>query len=230
MAPSGKAFFTGLFRHNLDEKGRITIPSAWRAAHAEADVFLATPHPDGYVAVLPPTEVEKLHAKIAQLALSDGPGQDFASRFFSRTQSFSFDKQGASASRPICWSTPGSRRTRSSWAPSPSSTCIRRPGGRRSRRGHRAKTSETSCGASGFEHEPHTENIHDPDIAAAGRLDRRFTHLPRLDRLSRIRCHPASRHAARPRRPRPAPGRRPAPGARSPHSCCRRSLNSRMSE
>jgi MraZ protein len=94
MAPSGKAFFTGLFRHNLDEKGRITIPSAWRAAHAEADVFLATPHPDGYVAVLPPTEVEKLHAKIAQLALSDGPGQDFASRFFSRTQSFSFDKQG----------------------------------------------------------------------------------------------------------------------------------------
>ena len=94
MAHPGKAFFTGLYRHTLDEKGRVTIPSPWRAAHEEEDVFLATPHPDGYVAVLPPSEVEKLHAKIALLALSDGAGQDFASRFFAQTQSFSFDKQG----------------------------------------------------------------------------------------------------------------------------------------
>ena len=94
MAQSGKAFYTGLFRHTLDEKGRLTIPSAWRGAHAEGDAFLATPHPDGYVAVLPPAEVEKLHAKIAQMALSDGAGQDFAARFFAQTQSFAFDKQG----------------------------------------------------------------------------------------------------------------------------------------
>jgi len=94
MEQSANAFFTGLFRHALDDKGRLTIPSAWRAAHREGDAFLATPHPDGYVAVLPPGEVEKLHAKIAQMALSDGAGQDFAARFFSRTQSFAFDKQG----------------------------------------------------------------------------------------------------------------------------------------
>jgi MraZ protein len=94
MAQTGKAFYTGLFRHTLDEKGRLTIPSAWRYAHAESDTFLATPHPDGYVAVLPPSEVEKLHAKIAQMALSDGAGQDFVARFFAQTQTFSFDKQG----------------------------------------------------------------------------------------------------------------------------------------
>jgi MraZ protein len=94
MAHAGKAFYTGLFRHTLDDKGRLTIPSAWRGAHGEGDTFLATPHPDGYVAVLPPAEVEKLHAKIAQMALSDGAAQDFASRFFAQTQSFSFDKQG----------------------------------------------------------------------------------------------------------------------------------------
>jgi len=94
MAQSGKAFYTGLFRHTLDDKGRLTIPSAWRGAHAESDTFLATPHPDGYVAVLPPAEVEKLHAKIALMALSDGAAQDFAARFFAQTQSFSFDKQG----------------------------------------------------------------------------------------------------------------------------------------
>lgn len=94
MAQPGKAFYTGLFRHSLDDKFRLTIPSAWRYAHEEADTFLATPHPDGYVAVLPPAEVEKLHAKIAQIALSDGGGQDFAARFFAQTQSFSFDKAG----------------------------------------------------------------------------------------------------------------------------------------
>lgn len=94
MAQSGKAVYTGLFRHSLDDKFRLTIPSAWRYAHEEADSFLATPHPDGYIAVLPPAEVEKLHAKIAQIALSDGGGQDFAARFFAQTQSFSFDKAG----------------------------------------------------------------------------------------------------------------------------------------
>lgn len=94
MAQIGKAFYTGLFRHNLDDKARLTIPSAWRHSHGESDAFLATPHPDGYIAVLPPDEVEKLHAKIAQMALSDGSGQDFAARFFAQTQSFSFDKAG----------------------------------------------------------------------------------------------------------------------------------------
>lgn len=94
MAQPGRAFYTGLFRHSLDDKNRLTIPSAWRYAHEEADTFLATPHPDGYIAVLPPSEVEKLHAKIAQMALSDGAGQDFVARFFAQTQSFSFDKAG----------------------------------------------------------------------------------------------------------------------------------------
>lgn len=94
MAQAGKAFYTGLFRHTLDDKGRLTIPSAWRYVHAEEDTFLATPHPDGYIAVLPPTEVEKLHAKFSELKLSDASAQAFAARFFSQTQSFSFDKAG----------------------------------------------------------------------------------------------------------------------------------------
>jgi MraZ protein len=94
MAQAGKAFYTGLFRHTLDDKGRLTIPSAWRYAHAEEETFLATPHPDGYIAVLPPNEVEKLHAKFSELKLSDASAQAFAARFFSQTQSFSFDKAG----------------------------------------------------------------------------------------------------------------------------------------
>ena len=94
MSPFGKAFYTGLFRHTLDDKGRLTIPSAWRSTHGESDSFLATPHPDGYVAVLPPAEVERLHAKISELKLSDAAAQAFAARFFSQTQTFSFDKAG----------------------------------------------------------------------------------------------------------------------------------------
>ncbi len=94
MAQPGKAFYTGLFRHNLDDKGRLTIPSAWRYAHEESDMFLATPHPDGYIAVLPPAEVAKLEAKIAAMKLSDAAAQKFSAKFFSQTQTFSFDKAG----------------------------------------------------------------------------------------------------------------------------------------
>ena len=94
MAQAGKSIYTGLFRHTLDDKDRLTIPSGWRAAHAPEDTFLATPHPDGYIAVLPPSEVEKLHDKFSAMKLSDAAAQAFAARFFSQTQSFSFDKSG----------------------------------------------------------------------------------------------------------------------------------------
>jgi MraZ protein len=94
MEPPGKPVYTGLFRHTLDDKGRLTIPSEWRAAHAPEETFLATPHPDGYIAVLPPDEVEKLRGKISGMKLSDSEAQAFAARFSSQTQGFSFDKSG----------------------------------------------------------------------------------------------------------------------------------------
>ena len=94
MSQSQPPLYTGLFRHALDDKNRLTIPSAWRFAHAEDDTFLATPHPDGYIAVLPPAEVEKLYEKVAQRALTDRDAQDAFARFFAQTLSFSFDKQG----------------------------------------------------------------------------------------------------------------------------------------
>lgn len=94
MASLGKPFYTGLFRHTLDDKNRLTIPSTWRSAHAEADTFLATPNPDGYVSVLPPAEVEKLYAKIAAVPLSDASAQAEIASFFAVTQAFTFDKQG----------------------------------------------------------------------------------------------------------------------------------------
>ncbi len=93
MAQPGKAFYTGLFRHTLDDKGRLTIPSAWRYVHEESDSFLALPVA-GYIAVLPPAEVEKIYAQIAAMKLKDAATQASAAKFFSETQSFSFDKSG----------------------------------------------------------------------------------------------------------------------------------------
>jgi MraZ protein len=94
VANLGKTFYTGLFRHTLDDKNRLTIPSAWRHAHEESDTFLASPHPDGYIAVLPPAEVAKLYEKVAQKALTDRDAQEAFARFFALTLSFTFDKQG----------------------------------------------------------------------------------------------------------------------------------------
>jgi MraZ protein len=94
MASPGRPLYTGLFRHTLDDKNRLTIPSAWRWAHEETDTFLATPHPDGYVAVLPPAEVEKLHAKASEKALTDRDAQDAFARFFAASLAFTFDKSG----------------------------------------------------------------------------------------------------------------------------------------
>jgi len=94
MSLPARILYTGHYRHSLDDKGRVTLPSAWRSAHVDGDQFLALPNPDGYVSVLPPAEVTKLYEKVASVPLSDASAQAEIAAFFSRAQSFSFDKQG----------------------------------------------------------------------------------------------------------------------------------------
>lgn len=94
MAQPGTPFYTDHFTHTLDDKGRLTIPAAWRGVHDENDVFLATPHPDGYIAVLPPADAAELRAKIAAIKYGDTAGQRWAARFSKESQAISFDKTG----------------------------------------------------------------------------------------------------------------------------------------
>lgn len=94
MTSSSKAIYVGSFRHNLDAKNRLTIPSKWRFAGDEDEVYLALPHPDGYVTVLPPAEVDRLHEKVSQMRLGDRAAQDFLHRLFAPAVSFGCDKQG----------------------------------------------------------------------------------------------------------------------------------------
>jgi MraZ protein len=94
MSPPSKAIYVGLFRHNLDGKNRLTIPSKWRFAGDEDEVYLGVPHPDGYISVLPPAERDRLYEKVAQMRLGDRAAQDFLHRFFANAHSFGCDKQG----------------------------------------------------------------------------------------------------------------------------------------
>ena len=88
--------FAGLFRHNLDDKGRLTIPSAWRPKEIDSDenLFLALPTPDGYVTVYPPKMIAQLEERIAQISLGDSEGQAAIEELMSMAHSFSCDKQG----------------------------------------------------------------------------------------------------------------------------------------
>ena len=87
-------YYVGSFRHRLDAKNRLTIPSKWRFAGDDGDVYLALPDPGGYITVLPPLEVEKLYERVSQKLLSDGTAQAFLSKFFSQAHTFGCDKQG----------------------------------------------------------------------------------------------------------------------------------------
>jgi len=71
MAQTGTTVYSGRFEHTLDDKNRLTIPSLWRWAHTDTETFLAMPHPDGYIAVLPPARVAQLLADVSQMKLSD---------------------------------------------------------------------------------------------------------------------------------------------------------------
>jgi MraZ protein len=94
MAQSRTTVYSGRFEHTLDDKNRLTIPSVWRWVHTDEETFLAIPHPDGYVAVLPPARVDKLLAQIGDMKLSDRDAQAVKAKIFSEALSFTFDKQG----------------------------------------------------------------------------------------------------------------------------------------
>ena len=72
--------FVGEFRHSLDDKGRLTIPSAWRLkGDSEENQFLALPSvEDGasaYVVVYPPKMIAQLEERISQISMGDVEGQ-----------------------------------------------------------------------------------------------------------------------------------------------------------
>lgn len=95
MGLLGIGGFVGEFRHNRDDKGRLTIPAAWRPDLSSAENrFLALPSPSGCITVYPPKMIEQLEARISQISMGDLEGQRAIEALMSMAHSFSCDKQG----------------------------------------------------------------------------------------------------------------------------------------
>jgi MraZ protein len=94
-ASSSLVFYAGEFRHQLDEKHRVTIPSRWRR-NGESEEFLIVPEPNGqFLLVMPPNEFARI-----SLSAETVPGVSprdlrlFLRQLHSRAQHGSSDKQG----------------------------------------------------------------------------------------------------------------------------------------
>jgi len=87
--------FVGEYRHNVDAKGRLTIPSQWRIQGDEnGEVYLALPNPAGFVTVYPPEMIGRLKEKVSEMSMADLAGEDALSQVMSMAHSFSCDKNG----------------------------------------------------------------------------------------------------------------------------------------
>jgi MraZ protein len=87
-------FFAGEFRHSIDEKNRITIPSRWRGDKAEE--FLILPEPQGqFLLVMSPEEFARMSAQAeANSTLSARDRRVFSRQLHSRAEHGSSDKHG----------------------------------------------------------------------------------------------------------------------------------------
>jgi MraZ protein len=90
-----KGLYVGEFRHNLDAKGRLTVPAKWRfAGDDQEDVYLGIPNPDGYISVLPPRKIAQLEERLMETRLADRDEQATIQTIFSISSLFGCDKQG----------------------------------------------------------------------------------------------------------------------------------------
>lgn len=95
MGTSGKSVFVGEYRHSLDGKNRLTVPSKWRFEGDQDDVFVAMPDSvAGCIMVYPPAMVERLQELTSQVGISDPVRRKVLTRLFSQAEQFGCDKNG----------------------------------------------------------------------------------------------------------------------------------------
>src|ERR1700689_219454 len=91
---SAQPKFAGEFRHAMDAKNRVTIPSRW--GQGEIDEFFAIPHlKGGFLMVMPPAEFSRLAEKVEHdPSLKPEERPKFLRQFSSMAQHVTGDKQG----------------------------------------------------------------------------------------------------------------------------------------
>ena len=86
--------FSGTFRHMLDGKHRVTIPSCWRQAE-QSEVYLMPSSDNQYLYALPPEEFQKVNEKLSSdPRISAADRRQFARHYFSRALHCTIDRQG----------------------------------------------------------------------------------------------------------------------------------------
>ena len=86
--------FAGEFRHAMDAKNRVTIPSRWR--RGEVEEFFAIPNlKGGFLMVMPPAEFTRQAEKVEHdQSLKPEERAKFLRQFSSKAQHVTGDKQG----------------------------------------------------------------------------------------------------------------------------------------
>jgi len=82
----------GEYHHNIDEKGRLIIPSKFREEIGNS--FVVTKGLDGCLFVYPMSEWEKIVAKLKKLPFTKKDARIFSRFFLSAATVCEFDKQG----------------------------------------------------------------------------------------------------------------------------------------
>ena len=86
--------FLGEYRHNIDQKGRLIIPSKFRDGLGEE--FVITKGLDGCLFLFPETEWKKFEDKLRTLPFSSKAARTFIRFFTAGATEGSIDKQGRS--------------------------------------------------------------------------------------------------------------------------------------
>lgn len=89
---SGENMFFGEFNHNIDDKGRMSIPSRFREGLGEK--FYVTKGLDKCLFVYSSEEFTKFVEKLKDIPLTNKAGRKFARVFYSGAMDCSLDKQG----------------------------------------------------------------------------------------------------------------------------------------
>ena len=93
-ANTSQPIFAGEFRHAIDAKNRVTIPSRWRSG--EVDEFFAVPNQEnGSLMVMPVAVTHEVAARAkSDPRFTPQDVQRFIRQFYSRAQHLTTDKQG----------------------------------------------------------------------------------------------------------------------------------------
>lgn len=86
--------FAGEFRHAIDPKNRVTIPSRWRRGDAD-EFFLVLSQGQTHLVAFPPAEFESVGRDImAKSQFSEAQRRVFVRQFYAKAQHCVMDKQG----------------------------------------------------------------------------------------------------------------------------------------